>query len=154
MFNNDKALRNCLYTDNPIINKMFKIRKYLKKEIEKKKETLKHKFFDNETMEMLRNKRFAENLKFMEGNKIEEKENDKDNNSNFDISHNEKNKKNENNLKEILNKNKTKINENDNLDTKDNNNEINDNNKKDFVHLDFNMDLENMEKMLFANIRK
>lgn len=128
LFTNDKSLKAALSTEDILINKIFKLKKYTKKEIENKKtsgEYLKNHFFDNETIELLKNKRFMSNLNYM----------------------NKERKDNEDNIKEKLNK-KIKVEEKlkEENNKKDLEGEINKNS------LDFNMDLENMEKLLFAKI--
>jgi hypothetical protein len=132
LFTNDKSLKAALTTEDISIKKIFKLKKYIKKEIENKKtsmEYLKNKFFDNETIELLKNKRFMSNLNYMDNeNKVNK--NNKDNPK-------EKNEYNK----------KIKIEENFNEDE-----EINKKDENNYNDFDLNLDLENMEKLLFAKI--
>ncbi len=69
LFNNDRAIGDILNSSNHIIHKLFRIKKYSKKEIltEKQKEfDIRNKFLDAETLDMIRNKRFMSNLSYIQ----------------------------------------------------------------------------------------
>ena len=122
IFTNDKALKAALTNQNSLLNKLFKMKKYSKKEIENTKKStkfIKEKFINDENFEFLKKKRFMSNLNFMSK---EEKSN------NFF----------EGKAKENPEQEEDKSNSNEKI-------------KGD---LDFNLDLDNMEKLLFAKIRK
>ncbi len=72
LFTHDKAIREILNSTHHQLNKLFKIKKYSKKDILKeaqKPDNLKNKFIDTETLELLKNKRFMSNIEFMEQEK-------------------------------------------------------------------------------------
>ena len=69
LFNNDKAIREILNSSNHIINKLFKIKKYAKKDIliqKQKVDEFKNKFLDKNTLDILKNKQFMSNFNYME----------------------------------------------------------------------------------------
>lgn len=135
LFNNDKAIKEILNNSNHIIHKLFRIKKYSKKEIlsEKQKEfDIRNKFLDSETLNMIRNKQFMSNLNYMEQerNKTTSK-NEHDVNRHKKASH-------ENNLfnkEKEENKSPQEIKETSNAD-----------------NLNFDLDLASMEKLLFERI--
>lgn len=135
LFNNDRAIREILNNSNHIIHKLFRIKKYSKKEIlsEKQKEfDLRHKFLDSETLEMIKNKQFMSNLNFMdeERNKTTSK-NEENINRHRKTSHENNINKKEKEMNKIPQEKKA----NSNTDG-----------------LNFDLDLASMEKLLFERI--
>jgi curved DNA-binding protein CbpA len=136
LFNNHKAIRDILNSSNHIIHKLFRIKKYSKKEIlsEKQKEfDMRSKYLDSETLDMIRNKQFMSNMNYLQ----EEK--------NKMTSKNEKaiNKQQEtNSFEKFNNTEKTKLHD----DKKENSNADN--------NLNFDLDLSSMENLLFERINK
>jgi len=131
LFNNEKAIREIMNISGHIIHKLFRIKKYSKKEIlkEKHKEfNIRNNFLDSETLDMIRNKQFITNLNYMqeERNKTTSKNEDSIN-------------KNEKAMHEKFNKEDIKMNEEKNE-------------KFNTENLNFDLDLASMEKLLFERI--
>ena len=145
LFNNDKTIKEVLNTNNHIINKLFKIKKYSKKEILKEKEkpeNLKNKFLDSETLEMLRNQQFMNNLNYInqknivESNKLHDK----------DIKIN--NHRNNHDFLEDIN-----IKKNDMINKNNSSNNLNNNYYTDKNNVSLDLDLDTMEKLIFDKIK-
>lgn len=130
LFNNDRAIREILNSSNHIIHKLFKIKKFSKKEIlsEKQKEfDMRSKFLDSETLDLIRNKQFMSNLNYMqdERNKTTSK-------SEHGINKEQQKFSNENHDSKIVQENKGNSNADNNLN--------------------FDLDLASMENLLFERI--
>jgi len=134
LFNNEKAIKDILNSSNHIIHKLFRIKKYSKKVILEEKQinlNLKNKFLDTETINLLRNKQFMSNLNYMQD---------------------EKNKSTTTNKQDskIINKNDHNLFQEDVLINSDENNKANVN----LENMNFDLDLDSMEKLLFERISK
>lgn len=132
LFNNDKSIREIMNNSNHIIHKLFRIKKYCKKDILSKKQKdldLRSKFLDSETLDIIRNKQFMTNLNYMQE---------------------QKNKTTSKKEESIIEDKKTS---NNNIDKEDKVSE--EGNENINVHgLNFDLDLDSMEKLFFERINK
>ncbi len=134
LFTNEKAIRNILDFSDNIIHRLFKIKKYSKKEFnnekEKNKFDLKNKFLDTNTLDIIRNKQFMTNLNFMQ-NEMDKPTTKHQKSNSFDI--NNKSKEDSKDLN-IEKQSEKEINKTENIN--------------------FDLDLDSMEKLLFERINK
>lgn len=154
MFNNEKSIKDVLSSNNGLINKLFKIKKYSKKEFigdKPKPDFSQHSFFDAETLEKIKSQKFFNNLKFMEhdqqnnlNNKLYENKNLNSNTKTNTMNSYFNKEANFDNMKTIKKESSQKYNFNNDIDINDiNNNKIN-----------TDLDLDSLEKLIFQKIKK